>query len=80
MLYSLKRRNVITLLGGALAASALFQPFAARAQQTERVRRIGFLTGAAEDDPIVLARIATLRQGLQQLGWIEGRNVQFDYR
>ena len=61
----LKRREFITLLGGAAAA----WPLAARAQQTERVRRIGVLIGDAEDDPDVKARLAAFRQGLDRLGW-----------
>jgi putative ABC transport system substrate-binding protein len=70
-----KRREFITLLGGAVA-----WPLAARAQQAERMRRIGVLIGAAADDSIGQARIAAFRQGLQQLGWIEGGNVQVEYR
>jgi len=60
----MKRRDFITLLGGAAA-----WPLAARAQQTERVRRVGVLIGTAADDPIGQARIAAFQQGLQQLGW-----------
>jgi putative ABC transport system substrate-binding protein len=55
-------------------------PFAARAQQGERMRRIGVLTGAAADDPDALARQAAFVQGLQQLGWTDGRNVRIDTR
>jgi putative ABC transport system substrate-binding protein len=72
----MRRREFITLLGGAAAA----WPLAARAQQPERMRRIGILMGYAESDPVAQARIAAFRQGLQELGWIEGRNVHFDYR
>ena len=72
----LKRREFITLLGGAAA-----WPLAARAQQGERMRRIGVLTcGAAADDPDAQARHAAFLQGLQQLGWTDGRNVRIDYR
>jgi ABC-type uncharacterized transport system substrate-binding protein len=71
-----KRREFITLLGGAAAA----WPLAARAQQTDRVRRIGVLIALAADDPEAKARIAAFLQGLQQLGWTDGRNVQIDYR
>jgi putative tryptophan/tyrosine transport system substrate-binding protein len=71
-----KRREFITLLGGA----ALW-PLHARAQPAERIRRIGVLTGAGgPDDEEAPARSAALRQGLQQAGWVEGRNVQIDYR
>ena len=70
----LKRRQFITLLGGAAA-----WPLAARAQQPERVRRIGSLTGIA-DDLMTQARLATFLKSLQQLGWTEGQNVQVDRR
>ena len=72
----MKRREFITLLGGAAAA----WPLAARAQQGERMRRIGVLMTAAADDPEAQARIAAFLQGLQQLGWTDGRNVRIDYR
>ena len=63
----MKRREFITLLGGAAAA----WPLAARAQQPERMRRIGVLMAAAADDPECQARIAAFLQGLQQLGWTD---------
>jgi hypothetical protein len=72
----LRRRQFITLLGGAAAA----WPLAARAQQPERVRRIGVLAALAEDDPEMTARLAAFRQGLQKRGWSEGRNVSIDIR
>jgi ABC transporter substrate binding protein len=71
----MKRREVITLLGGAAA-----WPLAAHAQQPERMRRIGVLIPYAADDPEGQARTAAFLQGLQQLGWTEGRNVRIDYR
>jgi ABC-type uncharacterized transport system substrate-binding protein len=72
-----KRREFITLLGGAAAT----WPLAARAQQrAERVRRIGVLVGTAADDAIGLARIAAFLQGLGQLDWMVGRNVRMDVR
>jgi putative ABC transport system substrate-binding protein len=71
----MRRREVITLLGGVAVA----WPFAALAQQSDRVRRIGFLIGAA-DDPDMRSMYEAFRQGLQQLGWIDGRNVQIDAR
>jgi len=71
-----KRREFITLLGGAAA-----WPLAARAQQGESMRRIGVLTaGADANDPDVQVRNAVLMQTLQQLGWTEGRNLRVDYR
>jgi ABC-type uncharacterized transport system substrate-binding protein len=70
------RREFITLLGGAAAA----WPVVARAQQPERVRRVGVLAPLPETDAEGQARIAALRSGLQDLGWKEGRNIQIDYR
>jgi putative ABC transport system substrate-binding protein len=72
----LKRRDFITLLGGVAAA----WPLAARAKQAERMRRIGVLMGYPEGDPQAQANVTALLRGLQNLGWIEGRNVQIDYR
>src|SRR5258708_31159039 len=71
----MKRRAFITLLGGAAA-----WPLAARAQQAERMRRIGVLVGLAEDDPEAKARLAGFWQAFELLGWFEGRNVLVDYR
>ena len=71
----MKRREFITLLGGAAA-----WPLAARAQQSDGMRRIGVLMGLAEDDPETKARLAAFRQGLDKRGWSEGRNVRIDYR
>src|SRR5207247_1453861 len=71
-----RRREFITLLGGAAAA----WPLAARAQQAERMRRVGVLMNTAADDPIGQTRIAAFLQGLQQLGWSVARNVQIDTR
>src|SRR5262245_39669851 len=73
---AMRRREFITLLGGAAAA----WPIAARAQQGERVRRIGMLMPLAESDLEGRARIAAFRDGLGKLGWIEGREVQIEYR
>jgi putative ABC transport system substrate-binding protein len=72
----MQRREFMTLLGGAAAA----WPLAARAQQADRVRRIGMLMSTAADDPDGQARIAAFLDGLQQLGWTDGRNVKIDYR
>jgi len=74
--FDLRRREFITLLGGAAAA----WPLAVRAQQGERMRRIGALIGGAETDPESRARVAALREGLEQRGWSEGRNLRIDYR
>jgi putative ABC transport system substrate-binding protein len=70
-----KRREFIALLGGAAA-----WPVAARAQQRERMRRIGVLINLAADDPEGQARLAAFLQGLQEAGWAVGRNAQIDIR
>src|SRR5262245_36476208 len=67
----MRRREFIRLVSGAAAA----WPFTAHAQQGERIRSIGFLSGARVDDAF-----AAFEQTLQQLGWTPGRNVQIDYR
>jgi putative ABC transport system substrate-binding protein len=69
------RREFITLLGGAAAA----YPIAARAQQSDRIRRIAVLMNNAEDDPEGQARAVGFRQGLQVLGWTEGKNLRVDW-
>ena len=69
----LKRREVITLLGGAAA-----WPLAARAQQTERVRRIGVLLAGDENDPVRKTYVSALTQALADLGWTVGSNVRMD--
>jgi putative ABC transport system substrate-binding protein len=74
--FDMRRRDFITLLGGAAAV----RPLAARAQQPDRVRRIGVLAALAEDDPEMTARLAAFRQGLQKRGWSEGRNVSIYIR
>jgi ABC-type uncharacterized transport system substrate-binding protein len=71
----IRRRDFITLLGGAAA-----WPLAARAQQPGGMRRIGVLMNLAVDDPESQARIIAFVQGLQQLGWAEGRNLRIDIR
>ena len=68
-----RRREFITLFGGAVA-----WPVVARAQQAERMRRVGVLVAYAESDPEAQARIAALRQGLRELGWTEGHNVRME--
>jgi putative ABC transport system substrate-binding protein len=72
----MRRRKFITLLGGAAAA----WPLAARAQQPERMRRIGVLTPFPADDAEGHARLTAFAQALQQLGWTVGQNVRVDYR
>jgi len=72
-----RRREVITLIGGAVAVWPLA---AARAQQPDRMRRIGVLITIAADDPEAQSRLTTFRATLEQLGWTERRNVQIDAR
>jgi putative tryptophan/tyrosine transport system substrate-binding protein len=72
----MKRREFITLIGGAAVA----WPLAARAQQADRVRRVGVLQGLAEADPEWPRRFGAFKHRLQELGWTEGRNVAFEFR
>ena|SRR5947208_3267398 len=72
----MRRREFVTLLGGAAAA----WPLAARAQQGEQMRRIGVLMPFTADDLPGRARLVTFVQAMQQLGWIDGRNVRIDPR
>ena len=74
-MFDLRRREFIILAGGALA-----WPLAARAQQRERMRRIGMLLPFVEDDPEAQLRVNALRQTLRELGWAEGQNFSIDYR
>src|ERR1700747_2947346 len=71
----MRRRIFITILG-----SAAIWPFAARAQKSDGVRRVGVIMGFAENDEVWQAYLATFRRALQDLGWTEGRNISFDYR
>ena len=72
----MKRRDFITLLGGAAAA----WPLAVQAQQARRMRQIGVLSTVAADDPEVQVRMAAFHQGLQEAGWVVGRNLLIEYR
>jgi putative tryptophan/tyrosine transport system substrate-binding protein len=72
----MRRRELILLIGGAVAA----WPVMARAQQSGQMRRIGVLMNIAENDPQSAVRISALVRGLEELGWAVGRNVQIDYR
>ena len=72
----MRRREFITLLGGGAAA----WPLAARAQPGERVRRVAVFMDLAENDQEGQTRVAAFRDGMKALGWIEGRNVNYDYR
>src|SRR4051794_27472842 len=72
----MNRREVLTVLGGAAAG----WPFAASAQQPMRMRRIGVLMSLTADDPEGQVRLTAFLQGLQQLGWTDGRNVRIDTR
>src|SRR5207248_1158903 len=72
----MRRREFLSLVGGAAVA----WPVAARAQPVTRMRRIGVLMSHAASDPVAVPEIRALQQGLQELGWMEGRNVTIDYR
>ena len=72
----IRRRDFITLLGGAAAA----WPLAARGQQGERVRRIGVLLPFDEDDPVAKTYVSAFTQALADRGWTDGRNVRMDLR
>ena len=74
MTVTIGRRELLAALGGAVA-----WPLAARAQQSNRMRRIGVLMGLSESDPEAQSRIAAFRKTLQDLGWTEARNVRTDY-
>jgi putative ABC transport system substrate-binding protein len=76
MVIGIGRRQFVSALGG----TAVAWPLAARAQPDERVRRVGVLSGLAADDPVAQQFYAPFVQGLQQLGWTEGRNMHIDYR
>jgi ABC-type uncharacterized transport system substrate-binding protein len=71
----MKRREFFTLLGGAAA-----WPLAARAQQGDRMRRLGILMAGAESDPQYQADVAVFREGLQKLGWVDGQNIRIEVR
>ena len=71
----MRRREFIAALGGAATFA-----FAARADDTDRVRRVGVLIYGAEDDPVTVTRVNGLRQGLRKLDWVEGRNLRMDFR
>jgi putative ABC transport system substrate-binding protein len=71
----MRRREFITLLGGAAVWS-----LAARAQQADRIRRIAMLSGLAASDPEAQARVTAFQQGLKELGWTTGHNLQIDFR
>jgi ABC-type uncharacterized transport system substrate-binding protein len=72
----MRRREFITLVGGA----AVSWSFAVHAQQPERMRRLGVLTPLGTEDPDEQTAMPALLQGLKQLGWVDGDNLQIDYR
>jgi ABC-type uncharacterized transport system substrate-binding protein len=72
----MRRREFLALFGGAAVA----WPLAARAQQPERVRRLGVLMGTLATNPASRQQVEALRRSLHGLGWTEGRNIQIDYR
>src|SRR5215471_10145857 len=74
---AMRRREFIKVIGGGVAAA---WPLAARAQQSDAMRRIGVLMNFAAEDAVAQARVTAFMQALQQLGWTKGRNVQIDIR
>jgi putative tryptophan/tyrosine transport system substrate-binding protein len=76
MAIHIERREFLVAFGGSVAVWSV----AARAQQAERMRRIGVLMSGKEDDPIAQSRVAAFRDGLKQLGWNEGRNLMIEWR
>jgi putative tryptophan/tyrosine transport system substrate-binding protein len=72
----MRRRDFLNFLGTAAAAWPIF----AHAQQSERLHRIGMLIPFRDDEPQVKARLSAFKQRLHELGWIESRNIRFDYR
>src|SRR5260370_37727134 len=72
----MRRRDLMAGLGAIAAGRAP----ASRAQQTERLRRVGVLIAFAETDPIAQAEMVAFAQALGRLGWVEGKNIQIDYR
>src|SRR5215472_5803108 len=71
----MRRRDFVAVLGGAAT-----WPLAAYAQKRDQVKRVGVIMGFAENDEVWQAYLANFRQGLQELGWTDGRNIRFDYR
>src|SRR6516225_8441628 len=76
MTVTIGRRELLAALGGAVAA----WPLAARAQQGDRMRRLGILMVGAESDPQYQADVAVFREGLQKLGWVDGQNIRIEVR
>ncbi len=76
----MRRRKFITLFASAAAASAVCGPSSVLAQPSERMRRIGVLVASAEDESDIQARLSGFREGLEKLGWLQGRNVHVDTR
>src|SRR5262249_21277614 len=72
----MRRRDFLALIGGGV----LHSPVAAFAQKGEQVRHLGVLFGLAEDDPLAKSRVNVFEQGLEGLGWVNGRNIEISYR
>jgi putative ABC transport system substrate-binding protein len=72
----MQRREFVSLLGGGVAV----WPLMARGQQRDRVRQIGLLSPFSENDPETKARLAALKEGLERLGWTDGRNIRIEYK
>jgi putative ABC transport system substrate-binding protein len=76
----MKRREFILALGGVAAASSNLWSLAARAQQADQVRRIGVLSNIGESDLEAQSMATALHEGLRELGWVDGRNLQVVHR
>src|SRR5438477_7643773 len=76
----MKRRQFITLLGGAAVAPSILRPLAVRAQQADRIRRVGVLMNDAATQTAPLSYVAAFVQRMRQLGWTEGQNLRIDVR
>src|SRR3954453_1716043 len=72
----MKRRHLLALVAGI----AVFQPVHSASQSRERIRSVGVLIGIAQNDPDAPRRVVAIREGLQELGWIEGQNIRIFYR
>jgi len=72
----MRRREFLGVIGAAAAAL----PVVARAQQPERMRRIGWMDFVPESDPATPARVSAFREGMEKRGWVLGRNLAIDYR
>jgi len=76
----LRRRDLIKAMTGSVASWPFASPLAAQSQQAVRMRRIGLLITGSQSNALSLAQAAAIRDGLEKLGWVNGRNVQIEFR